>query len=150
VTAASNESPTATASATVAVYTPASVTVTVSPATKTLLAGASFTFTAAVANAPDATVTWSATGGTISSTGAYKAPTNPGTYTVTATSTWAGTTPGTATVTVKSLDLNGDGTVDQRDLLYFAKYYGTANATCDLNGDGVVDDSDLALLLGGL
>ncbi|GLH69453.1 hypothetical protein GETHPA_09860 [Geothrix rubra] len=150
VTAASNESPSATASATVAVYTPASVTVTVSPATKTLLAGASFTFTAAVANAPDATVTWSATGGTISSTGAYKAPTTPGTYTVTATSTWAGTTPGIATVTVKTLDLNGDGTVDQRDLLYFAKYYGTANATCDLNGDGVVDDSDLALLLGGL
>jgi len=69
---------------------------------------------------------------------------------VTATSTWAGTTPGTATVIVKSLDLNGDGVVDGRDLLFFAKYYGTANATCDLNGDGLVDDGDLALLLAGL
>jgi hypothetical protein len=150
VTAASNESPSATAAATVAVYAPASVTVTVSPATKTLLAGASVTFTAAVANAPSNAVTWSATGGTITSSGAYTAPATPGTYTVTATSTWAGTTPGTATVTVKSLDLNGDGVVDGRDLLFFAKYYGTANTTCDLNGDGLVDDGDLALLLAGL
>lgn len=49
-----------------------------------------------------------------------------------------------------SLDLNGDGVVDLRDLLFFAKYYGTANATCDLNSDGAVNDTDLALLLAGL
>ena len=49
-----------------------------------------------------------------------------------------------------SLDLNGDGVVDLRDLLFFAKYYGTTNATCDLNGDGTVDDADLTLLLAGL
>jgi hypothetical protein len=52
--------------------------------------------------------------------------------------------------TALNLDLNGDGVVDLRDLLFFAKYYGTANATCDLNGDGVVDDKDLTLLLAGL
>ncbi|WP_257306734.1 dockerin type I domain-containing protein [Geothrix campi] len=52
--------------------------------------------------------------------------------------------------TAQNLDLNGDGVVDLRDLLFFAKYYGTANATCDLNGDGVVDDKDLTLLLAGL
>jgi hypothetical protein len=40
--------------------------------------------------------------------------------------------------------------VDLLDLLTFARYYGTANATCDLNGDGVVGDADLALLLAGL
>jgi hypothetical protein len=40
--------------------------------------------------------------------------------------------------------------VDVRDLLTFAKYYGTTNASCDLNGDGTVDDLDLALLLAGL
>lgn len=149
VTAASNESPSATASAQVAVFDPAAVTVTVSPATKTLLAGATFTFNATVANAPDSTVTWSATGGTITAGGVYTAPATAGTYTVTATSAWTSTS-GTATVTVKTRDLNGDGTVDQRDLLFFAKYYGTANATCDLNGDNTVDDLDLALLLGGL
>jgi hypothetical protein len=69
---------------------------------------------------------------------------------VTATSGWPGTTAGTATVTVKSLDLNGDGVADLRDLLFFAKYYGTANAACDLNGDGTVDDQDLAILQAGL
>ena len=50
----------------------------------------------------------------------------------------------------KSLDLNGDGVVDLRDLLTLARYYGTTNATCDLNSDGTVNDTDLALLLAGL
>lgn len=49
-----------------------------------------------------------------------------------------------------SLDLNGDSTVDLRDLLFFAKYYGTTNATCDLNSDGTVSDLDLSILLAGL
>ncbi|WP_257311049.1 dockerin type I domain-containing protein [Geothrix fuzhouensis] len=52
--------------------------------------------------------------------------------------------------TAGALDLNADGVVDLRDLLFFAKYYGTTNGTCDLNGDGRVDDTDLALLLAGL
>ena len=149
VTAASNESPTATASATVAVFDPAALTVTVAPTTTILMTGASYTFAATVANAPDNTVTWSATGGTITPAGVYTAPATAGTYTITATSSWAKVS-GSATVTVKTLDLNGDGTVDLQDLLYFSQFYGTRNATCDLNGDGVVDDKDLALLLGGL
>ncbi len=49
-----------------------------------------------------------------------------------------------------SLDINADGIIDLRDLLSFAKYYGTTNATCDLNKDGSVNDADLALLLAGL
>ena len=52
--------------------------------------------------------------------------------------------------TAGTLDLNADGVVDLRDLLFFAKYYGTTNGTCDLNGDGTVDDQDLAILLAGL
>jgi len=147
LTAASNESSTATAAATVSVYAPGSVVVAVTPSTKTLLAGDAFTFAATVTNAPSQAVTWSASGGTINSAGVYTASATPGTYTVTATSTWPGTTPGTATVTVKSVDLNGDGVVDLRDLLFFAKHYGSANATCDLDGSGMVDDGDLALLL---
>jgi hypothetical protein len=47
-------------------------------------------------------------------------------------------------------DLNGDGVVDLRDLLTFAKYYGTTNAACDLNADGTVNDADLTILLAGL
>ena len=49
-----------------------------------------------------------------------------------------------------SLDLNGDRAINPQDLLFFAKYYGTANATCDLNGDGTVNDADLTILLAGL
>ncbi len=60
------------------------------------------------------------------------------------------------TLTVKpfasgpSLDVNGDGVTDLRDLLFFAKYYGTANVACDLNSDGTVDGADLTILLAGL
>jgi len=150
VTAASHEAPAATATATVTVYNPAAVVVSVVPATATLTTGGTLTFAATVANAPGQGVTWSASGGAITAGGVYTAPATPGTYTVTATSGWPGTTAGTATVTVKSLDLNGDGVADLRDLLFFAKYYGTANAACDLNGDGTVDDQDLAILLAGL
>ncbi|WP_243319058.1 dockerin type I domain-containing protein [Geothrix paludis] len=150
VTAASNEAPSASASATVSVYNPASVTVSVSPATASLLAGGTATFSATVTNAPSQGVSWSASGGTITAGGVYTAPAAAGTYTITAASIWPGTTSGTASVTVKSLDLNGDGVVDLRDLLFFAKFYGTTNPTCDLNGDGTVDDKDLAILLGGL
>ncbi len=154
VTATSNESAAASATATVNVYNPAAVTVSVTPTPKTLLAGAAFTFTAAVAGAPSQAVTWSASGGTITSAGLYTAPATAGTYTVTATSTWPGTTPGTATVTVKTLDLNGDGVVDLRDLLTFAKFYGQTGAAAllaaDLDGNGVIDDADLILLLPGL
>ncbi len=150
VTAASNELPSSTASATVNVYTAAAVTVSVTPTAKVLMTGASATFTATVTNAPSSAVTWSASGGTITTGGVYTAPAVPGTYTITATSIWPNTTPGTASVVVKTLDLNGDGTLDLRDLLTFAKYYNSANATCDLNGDGLVDDADLAILLAGL
>jgi subtilisin-like proprotein convertase family protein len=49
-----------------------------------------------------------------------------------------------------SSDINGDGVVDLQDLLSFAKYYGTTNASCLFSGDSTVSDADLALLLAGL
>ncbi len=49
-----------------------------------------------------------------------------------------------------SLDLNADGATDLRDLLFFAKNYGTATLSCDLNSDGTVNDADLTILLAGL
>ncbi len=81
---------------------PATVSnVTVSPNTAT----GSQQFTAAVSgtNSPAQTVTWTATGGTISSTGAFTAPSATSsvqTITVTATSTVDPSRSGTATVTI--------------------------------------------------
>ena len=49
-----------------------------------------------------------------------------------------------------SLDLNADGVVSPLDLLTFAKYYGTTNATCLFSGDSTVSDADLTILLAGL
>jgi len=71
--------------------------VTVNPAIAVTIPGPTYgsllaiksklTFSASVANATVNTVTWSADGGTISTTGEYTAPTAPGTYTITAAST---------------------------------------------------------------
>jgi photosystem II stability/assembly factor-like uncharacterized protein len=44
-------------------------------------------------------------------------------------------------------DVNGDGCVDDSDLLLVLFAFGTNNAQADLNRDGVVDDSDLLLVL---
>lgn len=49
-----------------------------------------------------------------------------------------------------SLDVNADGKVDLRDLLFFAKQYGTTDAACDLDADGSVTDADLGVLDSGL
>jgi fibronectin type 3 domain-containing protein len=83
---------------------PPPVTISVSPSAVTLLTGSGQTFTAAVSNATDSAVTWTATGGTIISTSAntafYSAPPAAGAFTITATSAADATTTATATVTV--------------------------------------------------
>jgi len=62
------------------------VTVTVLPASATLDAGRTLQFLATVTGASDNSVVWSATCGTISSSGLYTAPTSPATCIVRATS----------------------------------------------------------------
>jgi hypothetical protein len=57
---------------------------------------------------------------------------------------------GAPVVGVISPDLNGDSAVGPLDLLTFAKYYGTANASCLFSGDSIVSDDDLALLLASM
>lgn len=135
------------------------VSVTVNPATATVKVGVTQTFTASVAGSANTAVTWSvqeAGGGTVSASGLYTAPATPGTYHVVATSAADPTRSATATVTVvstdppKSLDLNKDGVVDQRDLLALAQQFGTKSSDADLNGDGLVNDADLTLLLNGI
>ena len=151
VTATSQAATTRTGTATVTLVAPASVTVAVTPATATVLIGATRQFAATVSGLSTANqgTTWSVSGGgSISVSGLFTA-TTAGSFTVTATNAFSGKT-GTAAVTVKSLDLNGDGIVDLRDLLFLAQNCGTANAAADLNGDGIVNDADLSLLLAGL
>jgi hypothetical protein len=76
------------------------VAVTVLPSSATVVAGAQQQFSATVFNATNTSVTWIATGGTISSTGAYTAGGTPGTFSVTATSVQDPTKSNSATVTV--------------------------------------------------
>jgi hypothetical protein len=155
VTATSQAAPSRSSTASVNLIAPSSITVSVSPASTALGIGATQTFTATVTGptqTANRAVTWSTSGGGTITTNGVLTATAPGSFTVTATNAFSGVT-GTATVAInaaKPLDLNHDGVVDLRDLLFFAKYYGTANTDSDLNGDGIVDDQDLALLIAGL
>src|ERR1035441_6724619 len=78
----------------------APVTVSISPVSAILLTGGTQQFTATVTGSRNTVVTWSATGGTVSSSGLYTAPTTLGTYTVTATSEANSPKSASSTVTV--------------------------------------------------
>jgi hypothetical protein len=102
VVATSRADPTISSTAIVTVVAPTAITVIVTPSTATLNACASTTFSATSSGASG--VTWSvregASGGTVSTSGAYTAPTTPGTYHVVATSVADGTASAEAAVTV--------------------------------------------------
>lgn len=88
-----------------ATSTPTVSSVTVSPATPTVTGGTTQQFTATVAgtNSPGQGVTWTASAGTINSSGLFTAPAATGasqSITITATSTVDNTKSGAATVTV--------------------------------------------------
>lgn len=104
VVATSQADPTQSDAATVTV-TPKPVVVTVTPSPATLDACGSVAFDAAVANAPDTSVTWSVqegtAGGTITAAGLYTAPSIAGTYHVVATSNADATSSASVEVTVK-------------------------------------------------
>jgi hypothetical protein len=72
----------------------------VSPTAVSLDAGASYQFSAEVVGLANHAVTWSATGGTISSTGLFTAGSTSGSYTVTATSVANPSTRGQAAGTI--------------------------------------------------
>ncbi len=92
------------------------------------------------------TFTWSASGGTINSSGIFTAPSNVGVYTVTAKS---GSATGTATVTVQASTLNlqntalaklvqsldADGSITRLDMIQIL---------CSTGGDGLVDATELS------
>ncbi|MGC2321672.1 MAG: hypothetical protein WA463_03480 [Terriglobales bacterium] len=101
VTATSAADSTKSASATVTVSAPV-VSVTISPVSASMLTGGTQTFTAGVTGSSNTSVTWSATGGSISLGGTYTAPSTAGTFTVKATSAADTTKSASATVTVSA------------------------------------------------
>jgi hypothetical protein len=76
------------------------VTVSISPASASLLAGGTQQFTATVTGTTNTAVTWSATAGTVSTSGLYTAPGTAGAYTVSATSVADKTKSAAATLNV--------------------------------------------------
>ena len=103
VTATSAADTTQSASATVTVQTsPVPVGISISPTRASLPTGGSQQFTATVTSTSNTSVTWAASGGTVSSKGLYTAPSSAGTYTVTATSVADTTKSASATVTVSA------------------------------------------------
>jgi hypothetical protein len=76
------------------------VSITISPTSASLLTGGKQQFTATVTGSTNNVVTWSATGGTITSAGLYTAGQTVGSYTVTATSAADSTKAASSTVTV--------------------------------------------------
>jgi len=89
-------------SASAAVTVATTVAVTISPAAASLVSGRSQQFTAAVSGSSNTAVAWAATGGSVSSSGLYTAPSAAGTYTVTATSVADPTRSASANVTVST------------------------------------------------
>ncbi len=81
---------------------PGSVAITITPTNASVQVGGTQQFSAVVTGATDPSVTWSATGGTVSSDGLYTAPSATGTYAVTATSVADSTKSASATVSVTS------------------------------------------------
>jgi hypothetical protein len=151
LTAASVEQPASTAILDVTVYNPAALVVAVSPATHVLTSGASTTYQATVTGAPPGAVTWTCSAGTITAAGVFTAPTvllGTQSVTITATSAYAGAgQAGTATAMVKSLDLDGSGSVGLEDLAYLAFRLGQAVPGAKLTDGSLVDDGDLAAFL---
>lgn len=114
VTATSALDPGVSASATVTVTLSSEKKVVIAPGVLSLFPGASSHFSAAVQGLSDASVTWSIVevgGGAVDSTGAYVAPSMPGTYTVKATSVQDPTLSGAATVQVSPVVITPQASV---------------------------------------
>ena len=126
------------------------VNISVSPGSALLIAGGAEPFVTTVTGSPNTSVTWVATGGSISASGLYTAPNAPGTYTVTATSMADNTKSVSASVTVfaptDSSVLMGDQNVEgQTDasltLGPAAAFQVTANTTGNMQSIVVYLDS---------
>ncbi|MEO8129735.1 MAG: Ig-like domain-containing protein, partial [Bryobacteraceae bacterium] len=105
VTAVSVQDSSKSASATVTIQGAAPVGISLSPSSATLQLGGTQQFTATVTGAANNAVTWTATGGTISTAGLYTAGTTAGSFTVKATSVQDATKSASAIVTIQPVQI---------------------------------------------
>jgi len=89
-------------SMTFTVSAPPAISVNINPTAATLQVSATQQFAATVTGSTDTAVTWTVTGGTMSTSGLYTAPSSTGTFTITATSVADTTKSASAAVTVTS------------------------------------------------
>jgi hypothetical protein len=127
----------------------AAISVSVSPNTATVASGGTEQFSAQVTNTGNTAVTWSATSGTVSTTGLFTAPTVTTTKTVTVTATSAAdnTKSSSATVTVNAaagiLTLSpaslsfGSVTVGQTSPVLISILSNTGNASFTITNDSI-------------
>jgi Abnormal spindle-like microcephaly-assoc'd, ASPM-SPD-2-Hydin len=127
----------------------AAISVSVSPTTATVASGGTAQFAAQVTNTSNTAVTWSATSGTVSTTGLFTAPavTATKTLTVTATSVADNTKSASATVTVNTapgiLTLNptsisfGSVTVGVTSPVLLTTLTNTGNASLTITNDSI-------------
>ena len=143
--------------ATVTVYNPAMVTLTsITPGTSQTVLLQKATTVAFTANANFGLVDWTTTGGSFSPSttagdGTAQAvltlPTTASNVTITATSEANSSETKSITLHVRSLDANGDGAVDVKDLLSLMSTYGATNLSGDMDGNGTVGDGDITAFL---
>lgn len=81
------------------------VSVSLSPGTASLLLGQQMQFTASITGTTNTAVTWTASGGTVTSSGLYTAPNAAGSYSVTATSVADSTKHATSITTVSQISV---------------------------------------------
>jgi hypothetical protein len=129
--------------------TAAAIGVSVTPTTATVASGGTEQFSAQVTNSTNTAVTWSATAGTVSTTGLFTVPIVAATttVTVTATSVADNTKSASATVTVNAavgvLTLDptsmsfGKVTVGQTSPVLFTTLTNTGNASLTITGDSL-------------
>jgi len=91
-----------TQSVTLTVSQPSQISISISPGTASLQTGGQQQFTAYVSGTSNTAVTWSASSGTVTTSGLYVAPSAAGTYTVTAVSAADPTKSTSATVSVSA------------------------------------------------
>ena len=127
----------------------AAVIISVSPTTATVASGGTEQFSAQVTNTSNTAVTWSATSGTVSTTGLFTAPTVTATKTVTVTATSVADTTKSASATVAVnvaagiLTLNptsinfGSVTVGQTSPVLFSTLTNTGNASLTITNDAI-------------
>jgi hypothetical protein len=102
ITATSVADSSKSASAVVTVSQASQISISISPVTASVQSGRQQQFTAYLSNTSNTAVTWSASGGTITTSGLFTAPSTAGTYTVTAVSVADGTKTASATVSVSA------------------------------------------------